>query len=92
MHIMLLDQFPATDLPEEMSFVVHALAEQGITSVADVRIVLRAFNEDGGEYYPADASGSHDMGFELRRQPTGGNSEVSSIREIAWHLPGVSST
>lgn len=88
MHINLPDRIPTAALPDEIKAAIVRLEKEGLLFVADVRITLRAFNEDDRECYPADESGRHDMGFTMT-SPEAGVDKPSGAREIRWELPGM---
>ena len=87
MHINLPDRIPTGDLIEDIPVIIRMLESDGITSVGEVRITLRAFNADGRECYPADTSGHHDMGFTVTR-PGSESLDASGVREVSWNVPG----
>lgn len=85
MHINLPDRVPTSGLIEDLPIIARMLESNGITSVGEVRITLRAFNADGREYYPADTNGHHDMGFTVTRPES---LDASGVREVSWNVPG----
>lgn len=82
MHINLPDHIATADLLKEMATVVGSLEGNGVATVADIRITLRAFNHDNREYYPPNASGHHDMGFTIRQ------AEQPGFQVVSWAVPG----
>lgn len=83
MHINLPDRIPTEDLNRDLAMVLEVLADNGLTSVGEVRITLRAYGEDNRECYPADETGHHDMGFTLARPA---EPEAEDYRELNWNF------
>jgi hypothetical protein len=81
MHINLPDRIATEALSGELAAVIEALTENGVASVAEIRITLRAFNEDDREIYAADERGHHYMGFTIRHPPQIG---PNNLREMSW--------